>query len=203
MWADSRKVDLLAVATCLLMVSVGCTTADDRKRPEAGAPSSASSGSTGSQAPLLPPLPQGGQRLSCADSVATMAAPSEQYRIAADTVAVSSQVLQPNESADGRGPTRLFAKWGLYVQAGAAAEVQVAPGWEDRARIGWGPAAKPVTTVQVEACPAMSTSAAWSVFTGGTWVAGPACVPLVIRSRGRQVDVRLAIGVVCDENSPR
>ncbi|MEU3457779.1 hypothetical protein ABZ671_29940 [Micromonospora sp. NPDC006766] len=200
---DSRKSEFLAVATCLLLLSTGCTVGDDRERPEAGALTSASSGSTDPQTPLLPPLPQGGRRLSCADSVATVADPGELYRIEADSVAVSSQVLQPNESGDGQGPSRLFAKWGLHVRTGAAVELQVAPGWEDRVRIGWGPAARPVTTVQVEACPATGTSAAWSVFTGGTWVAGPACVPLVIRSQRRQVDVRLAIGVMCDESPPR
>ncbi|MET7471550.1 hypothetical protein ACFYON_24120 [Micromonospora sp. NPDC005686] len=80
-------------------------------------------------------------------------------------------------------------------------EVRVVPGWEDRARIGWGPGAAPTTTVQVEACPAASAPAAWSVYTGGTWVASPACVPLVIRSEGQQVEVRLAIGAACGENN--
>ena len=202
-WTDTRKFGRIAAATCLLMLSMGCTAGDDRARPGADPSISSSSGSTGSQASPLPPLPQGGQRLSCADSVATMADPSELYRIAADAVAVPSQTLQPNESGDGQGPTRLFAKWGLYVHAGAAVQVRVAPGWEDRARVGWGRAANPVTAVQVEACPAVSTSAAWSVFTGGTWVAGPTCVPLVIWSQGRQVHVRLAIGVPCDGDSPR
>ena len=141
--------------------------------------------------------------MSCVDSVAGQADPGEFYRVVVDNVAVSSQVLQPNESSVDRGPTRLFAKWGLFVRAGTAAELRVAPGWEDRARIAWGRNAEPTTTVQVEACPAGSTSAAWSVFTGGTWVASPACVPLVIRSAGRQADVRLAIGVECAESSPR
>ncbi len=89
------------------------------------------------------------------------------------------------------------------MRAGAAVEVQVAPGWEDRVRIGWGGPATPVTTVQVEACPATSTSAAWSVFTGGTWVASPECVPLMIWTEGRQVEVRLAVGAGCDESSSR
>ncbi|RBJ08060.1 hypothetical protein DRA43_07360 [Micromonospora provocatoris] len=111
-------------------------------------------------------------------------------------------MLQPVESSGNRGPTRLFAKWGLYVRAGAAAEVRVAPGWEDRARIGWGPGTAPATTVQVEACPVATGPGAWSVFTGGTWVASTACVPLVIRSQGREAVARLAVGVACGRSTP-
>lgn len=185
------------MASCLLMAATGCTVGDPL---EAGAAPSTSPKPSGVQAPPLPPLPEGGERLSCVDSVATEADPGERYRIVAETVAVSSQVLQPNEISDSQGPTRLFAKWGLYVRAGAAVEVQVAPGWENRVRIGWGGPATPVTTVQVEACPATSTSAAWSVFTGGTWVASPECVPLMIWTEGRQVEVRLAVGAGCDES---
>lgn len=89
------------------------------------------------------------------------------------------------------------------MRAGAAVVVQVASGWEDRVRIGWGNAATPVTSVQVDACPATSTSAEWSVFTGGTWVASPECAPLMNWAEGRQVEVRLAVGAGCDEGSFR
>ncbi|MDW3848084.1 hypothetical protein NMK34_15870 [Micromonospora sp. BRA006-A] len=183
----NRRWGHVALTTCLLLAAAGCTSEDDAERPE--------------RAASLPPLPEGGQRLRCADSVATTPAPGEGYRVVADAVAVSSTVVQPNESSGGRGPTRLFAKWGLLVRVGAAVEVRVAPGWEERARIGWGPGAVPATTVQVEACPAASPSTAWSVYTGGTWVAGPACVPLVIQSHGRQVEVRVAVGAACDEST--
>ncbi|MBU8860911.1 hypothetical protein KSK32_27290 [Micromonospora sp. WMMB482] len=155
----------------------------------------------GSQTPLLPTLPEGGRRLSCADSVATVAAPGDSYRVVADVVAVPSELLQPSASSDEAGPTRLFAKWGLHVRAGAAVEVQVAPGWEDRARIGWGAGAEPVTTTQIEACPAAGSPSAWSVFTGGTWVAVPGCVPLVIRSQGREAATRLPVGAACEQSA--
>ncbi|MCZ7475472.1 MULTISPECIES: hypothetical protein [unclassified Micromonospora] len=198
MRAANRRWGHVALTTCLLLAAAGCTSEDDAERPAPAAPDPSS---PGAQAAPLPPLPEGGQRLRCADSIATTPEPGEGYRVVADTVAVSSTVVQPTGSSDDRGPTRLFAKWGLLVRAGAAVEVRVAPGWEDRARIGWGPGAVPATTVQVEACPAASASTAWSVYTGGTWVAGPACVPLVIKSPGRQVEVRLAIGAACDEST--
>ena len=183
------------MTTCLLIAAAGCTSENDARRPE---PAVSDSVSPGAPAAPLPPLPEDGQRLRCADAVTTTPAPGEQYRVVAAAVTVPSTVVQPHESSEAPGPTRLFAKWGLHVRAGAAVEVRVAPGWEDRARIGWGPGAVPTTTVQVEACPAASASAAWSVYTGGTWVANPACVPLVIQSQGRQAEVRLAIGAACD-----
>ncbi|WBC08265.1 hypothetical protein [Micromonospora sp. WMMA1947] len=192
MRAASRRRGHVAVTTCLLIAAAGCTSENDARRPEP-----AVSGSVAPATPL-PPLPDGGQRLRCADAVTTTPAPGEHYRVVADAVTVPSTVVQPNASSEAPGPTRLFAKWGLHVRAGAAVEVRVAPGWEDRARIGWGPGAVPTTTVQVEACPATSASAAWSVYTGGTWVAKPACVQLVIQSRGRQAEVRLAVGAACD-----
>ncbi|MEU1812541.1 hypothetical protein [Micromonospora aurantiaca (nom. illeg.)] len=198
MRAANRKWGHVALTTCLLVAAAGCTSEDDAGRPE---PAVSDPVSPGAQAAPLPPLSEGGQRLRCADSIGTTPAPGEGYRVVADTVAVSSTVVQPNESSDGLGPTRLFAKWGLLVRVGAAVEVRVAPGWEDRARIGWGRGAVPTTTVQVEACPAANAPTAWSVYTGGTWVAGPACVPLVIQSHGQQVEVRLAIGAACDEST--
>ncbi|MEU8428783.1 hypothetical protein [Micromonospora sp. NPDC048887] len=196
MRAASRRWGHLVLIPCLLLATIGCTSEDDSERPE---PAGSDSTSPGAPAATLPPMPEGGQRLRCADAVATTPAPGEGYRVVADAVAVPSTVVRPDDSSDARGPTRLFAKWGLYVRAGTAVEIQVAPGWADRARIGWGPGAVPATTVQVGACPA--ASATWSVYTGGTWVAGPACVPLVIRSQGRQVEVRLAIGAACDDST--
>lgn len=198
--ADRWRRDRLAAAACLLLTATGCTTENRSGRPETNAASPAPVQS-GSQSPLLPPLPEDGQRLSCADSVATVAAPDDSYRVVAGAAAVSSELLQPSASSDEAGPTRLFAKWGLHVRAGAAVEVQVASGWEDRARIGWGAGAEPVTTVQVEACPAAGSSSAWSVFTGGTWVAVPGCVPLTIRSQGREAVTRLSVGAVCEQSA--
>lgn len=105
-------------------------------------------------------------------------------------------VLQVGDSGEADPAARLFAKWGLVVRAGAAVDLQVGPGWEDRARIGWGSPAALATAVHVPACPGPS-SGQWLHFAGGTWVAQPACVPLIIRSQGQEAQVRLGVGVPC------
>ncbi|MGC4789656.1 hypothetical protein ACLQ22_17700 [Micromonospora sp. DT178] len=70
-----------------------------------------------------------------------MPEPPAGYRIVAGDVAVpGSPVMQVAESGYADPATRLFAKWGLVVRSGAVVDIQVAPGWEGEARIGWGAA---------------------------------------------------------------
>jgi hypothetical protein len=115
-----------------------------------------------------------------------------------DDVAVPIQdVFQAEESGDGPGPTRLFAKWGLVVRAGATVELAVGEGMAERARIGWGTPGRPARAVRVQACPAEREPAPWSAFAGGTWVAAKGCVPLIIRAHGREATVDLPIGADC------
>jgi hypothetical protein len=38
----------------------------------------------------------------------------------------------------------------------------------------------------------------WLAFAGGYWVDAPACVPIVVRSQGREARARVAVGVACD-----
>ncbi|MGI5522043.1 hypothetical protein ACQEUX_13985 [Micromonospora sp. CA-259024] len=110
-------------------------------------------------------------------------------------------VLSAEKSGEADPAARLFAKWGLVVRAGAVVDIQVAPGWEDDARIGWGASHTPATTATVRACAPTDGQAQWLAFVGGTWVARAACVPLIVRSNGREDRFHLGIGVACDENS--
>jgi hypothetical protein len=106
-------------------------------------------------------------------------------------------VLQVAESGEADPAARLFAKWGLLVRSGAVVDLQVAPGWEDRARIGWGSPAAPAVSVYVPGCVSPTGQTHWLVFAGGTWVARAACVPLVVHSRGQVAQVNLGVGVAC------
>jgi hypothetical protein len=116
----------------------------------------------------------------------------------AEVVAVPTDpVLSASPSGESDPAAKLFAKWGLVVRAGATVQIAVAPGWADKARVGWGTPGMPATSVRVVACPAGGTPGAWTVFAGGTWVAEPACVPLVIRAGGRTEQIRLPIDVAC------
>ena len=135
--------------------------------------------------------------VACASSIAGLPDPPGDYRVVAQNVAVpTASVLRPDDRGGADPAVRLFAKWGLLVRAGVEVDLQVGPGWQDRARLGWGSPALPATAVHVPACPGPSSSA-WLVFAGGTWVAQPACVPLFVRSQGQEAQVRLGIGVPC------
>ncbi|SIN43167.1 hypothetical protein [Micromonospora cremea] len=106
-------------------------------------------------------------------------------------------VLPAEESGEADPAARLFAKWGLVVRAGTIVDLRVAPGWEDDARIGWGAPAAPAASVRVRACAPNVGQRQWLAFVGGTWVARATCVPLMVRSSGRQDRVNLGIGLAC------
>ncbi|RLP95267.1 hypothetical protein [Micromonospora sp. CV4] len=112
-------------------------------------------------------------------------------------------MLSVAESGEADPAARLFAKWGLVIRAGAVVDLQVAQGWEDDARIGWGAPTTPAATAQVHACAPNDGRAKWMAFVGGTWVANSTCLPLIVRSSGGQDRVNLGIGRPCDEtNTP-
>jgi hypothetical protein len=141
--------------------------------------------------------------VSCGWSIAAQPEPPGDYRVVAQNVAVpTASILQANESGEADPAVRLFAKWGLVVRAGARVDLQVGPGWEDRARIGWGNPAPRGAAVHVPACPRPSAGP-WLAFAGGTWVAQPACVPLVVRSQGQEAQVGLGVGVPCGSAGSR
>lgn len=145
----------------------------------------------------MPSLAPGVALVSCASSIQGLPDPPGDYRLVVRNVALpTASVLEAGDSGGTDPAAWLFAKWALVVRASAAVDLQVGPGWEDRARIGWGGPASPAVAVHVPACPSPSSSV-WLVFPGGTWVAQPACVPLIVRSQGQQAQVRLGVGMPC------
>jgi hypothetical protein len=147
-----------------------------------------------------PSLAPGVGLVSCGWSIDARPDPPNNYRVVARNVAVpTASILQANDPGQTDPAVWLFAKWGL-VRAGAAVDLQVGPGWEDRARIGWGSPAPRGAAVHVPACP-QQAEGPWLAFPGGTWVAQPACVPLIVRSQGQETQVRLGIGVPCGSGS--
>ncbi len=110
-------------------------------------------------------------------------------------------VMSVQDSGEADPAARLFAKWGLVVRAGRVVDLRVAPGWPDRARLGWGGTSTPAATVTVHACPPEGEPAQWVAFVGGTWVAQAACVPLIVTSNGQTDHVNLGIGTPCN-NTP-
>ncbi|WP_433318082.1 hypothetical protein ACQP0U_10975 [Micromonospora sp. CA-269861] len=138
----------------------------------------------------------------CTPSVDTLSALPAGYRLVGNDVAVpDAPVLSAQESGEADPAARLFAKWGLVVRAGKVVDLRAAPGWQDRARLGWGGTGTPAATVTVHACGPEGGQARWMAFVGGTWVARAACVPLIVTSNGQEDRVNLGIGAPCDRTT--
>lgn len=182
---------------CTLMLLTGCTSSENSNDRATTSNSVGGSAAVRTQASQAPSVPAGTAQVPCGSSIAAESDPPTSYQVIAHDVAVPTIVLQASESGETDPALHLFAKWGLVVRAGVAVDLQVAPGWEDRARIGWGRPGSPAVAVHVPACPVPSGQAVWLHFAGGTWVARPACVPLMIRSQGQETQVRLGVGVPC------
>ena len=115
--------------------------------------------------------------------------------------------LATSPSGEADPAARLYAKAVLAVPAGAVADVRVAPGWEDRARIAWGQqpltpglgvhaAACPVPC-QYSSCTSSGRAAQWLGFAGGYFVAQPMCLPLIVDAGGKRARVFISVGVPC------
>jgi hypothetical protein len=135
------------------------------------------------------------------------AAPPDREVLLGDIALPTGMRLETSPSGEVDPAARLFAKAGLVVRAGAVADVRVAPGWEDRARIAWGQ--QPLTpglSVHVPACPvpcqyssctSSGRAAQWLTFAGGYFVDQPTCLPLIVDAGGRQTRVFISVGVAC------
>jgi hypothetical protein len=160
--------------------------------PTSAGPTSAGPTSTGLTG--TGPTSAGG----CTESVDQLGALPNGYHLVAGVIAVpDDQVLQLAPSGERDPAAKLFAKWGLVVRTGETVQVAVGDGWAGRARVGWGNPGAPAASVRITACPTGSPPQTWTAFVGGTWVAAPACVPLLFGAGGRTAEVRLPIGLPC------
>ncbi|MGW3605562.1 hypothetical protein [Micromonospora sp. NPDC005161] len=179
--------------TFLMVTLTACTPPSDSSRPATPSVDGAATATAGSSG-----------ETPCTTSAAAMPTPPEGYRLVGENAAVPGRTVLPAEESGEADPAaRLFAKWGLVVRAGTVVDLQVAPGWEDDARIGWGASGTPAATARVHACAPTEGQPQWMAFVGGTWVARATCLPLIVRADGRQDRVNLGIGRPCDEtNTP-
>jgi hypothetical protein len=51
--------------------------------------------------------------------------------------------------------------------------------------------------VHVPACQQAAGDPPWLVFAGGYWTDAPACIPLLVRTAGRQTTVHIGVGTPC------
>ncbi|MEU4625367.1 hypothetical protein AB0G04_36025 [Actinoplanes sp. NPDC023801] len=168
----------------------------------------AASGCTGGAGAVDPPLPstaagvspRSGPVAGCTDTVDRVTGPGDGYRVVAGVVAVpgSDRMLEPLEQSPGDGPARLFAEWELLVHTDTTVDLSLLSGWDGRAGINWGAAdVEPATSVRVVSCGAEPGAGRWVVFTGGTWVIEPDCVPIRITTATGETVVELSIGAPC------
>jgi hypothetical protein len=174
--AGARAPAVAAIVGTLAVAGAGCGADPDRADPRPSAPQ---------------PPPAGVPAIACDRSIEAVAAPPDGYEPVLDAVALPlGGVLQP---AEPRPDGWLFAKQGLLVRAGVAVQLTVDGAAAPHARIGWAQVEPPVSTLAVPACPGTG----WLVWAGGYTVDAPRCVPVVVRSGGREARVAVAIGVAC------
>ena len=100
---------------------------------------------------------------------------------------------------DAYRPLPYYAKAGLEVHARRPAfDVLVPPAWRSRIALGWGEDHQPTfaSVIHVPTCAAVLGSG-WISWAGGYFLRKPACVPVIVRSGSRSIEIRLAIGRAC------
>jgi len=108
-----------------------------------------------------------------------------------DAVQLPTKVVLQTTPTSASG--RLFAKWGLVVRAGTTVDLLVSGEDLGHAMIGWSGAPSEQHTHIRAQCPGEG----WMAFAGGYYVDSPRCVTLIIRARGQQATVHIAVGAAC------
>jgi hypothetical protein len=143
--------------------------------------------------PRVDPTPQPvmSQPQQCATAIDMLPDPPSTLEVVVGVVALPTlKVLQVNDSGQ---PGELFAKHGLVVKADAEVELAIGEGVTG-ARLEWGGVATTGPTTHHVPC---TGQAGWFVYAGGFYVAAPTCLPMVVRSGGREQTVRIPVGVAC------
>ena len=124
--------DRLVGPASLVVVASACTPAGD-SRQHTTPPVNHATPSTGASVGGPP----------CTPSVDTLPAPPAGYRLVGEDVgAPDARVMSAEDSGEADPAARLFAN-GLVVRAGTVVDLRVAPGWQDKARLGWAAPARP------------------------------------------------------------
>ena len=127
-----------------------------------------------------------------------------------DRTVVLGAVALPTEralsivrSGDLAPAARLWTKDGLIVSSDYAVELRVADEWRGKFGFRWGqPNDGPVEQIQVPACASSRGTGAWLGFTGGYYVADPACVAMIVTVGGVEQRVEIGLGAPCPGQDP-
>ncbi|WP_436774665.1 hypothetical protein [Yinghuangia sp. YIM S09857] len=149
--------------------------------------------------PTAPVTGLGTVGLDCAATADGLAEPPPGDYVVLDAVAVPPGhrelgLLGPSGSATGN---RRFAAYGLVVRTGEGVELSVPADAAERPAIAWGNVGEPVSVITIAPCPRRADGRAWQAFTGGFYAEHPMCVPLTVRTAGRETTVGIAVGMPC------
>lgn len=201
------KAGVLVTALCLApSLLTACTSPQEPAQPSASVSSAPSlSGGLGLASPS--PGVADATQLACRSvNAAQQAAPVDREVVLGDVALPTGMLLEVSPTNRTGTAVQLFAKQGLVVRAGTVVDLRVAPGWETRARIGWGQSpVSPALALHVPACPNpchYSTCTGpdqpeWLHFIGGYFVDQPSCLPLIVTAQGKQTAVFISVGVAC------
>lgn len=130
-------------------------------------------------------------------NVIDTSAPTTDYRVIADTVALDTQEL-PLSQQGGDGRFDKFGKTGLGVRTGSDWTVSVAPESRSHLRINWGSPGRISVEIRPPQCPRPSTASGWAWYPGGYWVDEPGCYAVNVTVEKKTTPVRIAVGASCD-----
>ena len=137
-------------------------------------------------------------------AVESWAVPATGHSVVLASVALPTDLaLSVNRSGLASPETLLWTKDGLVVSTDRAIELRVADEWRGKFSFEWGqPREGTVERLRIPACAATRGAGNWLAFTGGYYVAEPACVSLVVRVGRSQQRVPLGIGAPCPGQNP-
>jgi hypothetical protein len=185
-----RSLRVLAAAAAL----AGCTA-------DPGAPAGA-----GPSAQPFPVPIAGTATLVCEHSI-DGAPPPPGFQVILGVVALPTSeagpALQAGPGGNGADFPTLFAKTGLIVRAGAQVELETPEQPGNRTAVGWGSWTQeaPTRRFVVPGCPD-DRGTGWLAYAGGYYADRPLCLPLSVRSGGREQQVRIGVGAACPGQQP-
>ena len=118
-------------------------------------------------------------------------------------VALPTETALSTVNSDLTPEARLWTKDGLIVSTDSTVDLRVADEWRGKFSFNWGqPADRRVEQLRVPACARSRGVGTWLAFTGGYYVADPACAALVVTVGGVEQRVEIGIGAPCAGQAP-
>jgi hypothetical protein len=191
---------MLAVAA---VTASACTPESHGSTPETTSASVSVTGRTSASSKDNGLASGGAARVKCEDAVGDTK-PSQDPTGVAEVLGAAGlptgpkiSPLQANLSGESNPAYRLFAKRGLLVKAASQLEIVVPAEFASRAAVVWGNPGTPTAHLLFGPCPSTPTKTGWLAYPGGFLVAEPMCLPLLIRTAGREARVQIGVGRSC------